>query len=164
MTKEARMPNDEPCGAALLTGFAVLLSSLCSCISSFSCAAELSRAIDIRTLPYERSLEKLPVDLTATVGFVESGGTVFVQDDSAGTHMHFKPARNDLRVGDRVRVKGTTLAGLYFPGVDVAELQLLGHEAPPAAVACDLRRPRHGPFSLSTSAGRRTGPHLEPAG
>ncbi|MDZ4404709.1 sensor histidine kinase [Prosthecobacter sp.] len=116
------------------TRFAVLAVSLCSALhSSFS--AELSRAIDIRTLSYERSLEKLSVELTATVGFVESGGTVFVQDDSAGTHLHFKPARNDLRVGDRVRVKGTTLAGLYFPGVDVTELEILGHESPPAAVS-----------------------------
>jgi type II secretory pathway pseudopilin PulG len=96
-------------------------------------SAELTRAIDIRTLPYERSLEKLPVDLTATIGFVESGSTVLVQDDTAGTHLHFKPNRNDLRVGDRVRIKGTTTAGLYLPGVDVTELQILGHEAPPAA-------------------------------
>jgi signal transduction histidine kinase len=94
-----------------------------------------TRAIDIRTLPYERSLAKLPVDLTATVGFVESGGTVFVQDDSAGTHLHFKPARNDLRVGDRVQVKGITMAGLYLPGVEVTELKSLGHESPPAAVS-----------------------------
>jgi signal transduction histidine kinase len=124
---ECRMTN------ARWVRITVLISSFCILHSSLS--AELTTAIDIRTLPYERSLEKLPVDLTATVGFVESGGTVFVQDDSAGTHLHFKPARNDLRVGDRVRVKGTTLAGLYFPGVDVTELQLLGHEAPPAAVA-----------------------------
>ncbi len=96
---------------------------------------QLTRALDIRTLPYERSLEKLPVELTATVGFVESGGTVFVQDESAGTHLHFKPANNDLRVGDRVHIKGTTLAGLYFPGVDVTDLDILGHESPPAGVS-----------------------------
>jgi signal transduction histidine kinase len=99
-----------------------------------SAQTALTRAIEIRTLSYERSLERLPVDLTATVGFVESSGTAFVQDDTAGTHLHFKPARNDLRAGDRVRVKGTTTAGLYFPGVDVLELELLGREAPPAAV------------------------------
>jgi len=132
------MPNDELCGAASLiarfrhSGF-VILSSFVILISSFSAAAELSRALDIRTLPYERSLEKLPVDLTATIGFVESGSTVLVQDDTAGTHLHFKPNRNDLRVGDRVRIKGTTTAGLYLPGVDVTELQILGHEAPPVA-------------------------------
>jgi signal transduction histidine kinase len=97
--------------------------------------AQLTRALDIRTLPYERSLEKLPVELTAVVGFVESGGTVFVQDDTAGTHLHFKPARNDLRVGDRVQVKGITMAGLYLPGVEVVELQILGHESPPAGVS-----------------------------
>ncbi len=95
--------------------------------------AQLSRAVDIRLLPYERSLEKLPVDLTCVVGFVENGGTAFVQDATAGTHLHFKPPRNDLRVGDRVRVRGTTTAGLYIPGVDVQELQILGHENPPAA-------------------------------
>ncbi|WP_395717366.1 sensor histidine kinase [Prosthecobacter sp.] len=96
-------------------------------------SAQLTTALDIRTLPYERSLEKLPVELTATVGFVESSTTVFVQDDTAGTHLHFKSGRNDLRVGDHIRVKGTTTAGLYFPGVDVAELQILGHESPPTA-------------------------------
>ncbi|GEP45045.1 hypothetical protein BGE01nite_43360 [Brevifollis gellanilyticus] len=94
----------------------------------------LTRAIDIRTLPYERSLEKLPVDLTATVGFVESGSTVFVQDETAGTHLHFRPFRNNLRPGDRVRIQGTTTAGLYFPGVDVTQVQVLGHETPPVAV------------------------------
>ncbi len=117
------------------TRFAVLAVSLCSVLhSSFAAGAPLTRAIDIRMLPYERSLEKLPVDLTATVGFVENSGTAFVQDDTAGTHLHFRPARNDLRVGDHVRIQGTTTAGLYFPGVDVAQLQILGHEAPPMAV------------------------------
>lgn len=112
-----------------------LLKAACIALASLGIAhAQLTRALDIRTLPYERSLEKLPVELAATVGFVESGGTVFVQDESAGTHLHFKPARNDLRVGDRVHVKGSTMAGLYLPGVEVAELQILGHESPPAAV------------------------------
>lgn len=111
----------------------MLALSLCSAVildSSF--AAELTTAIDIRTLPYERSLEKLPVDLTGVIGFVESSGTAFFQDSSAGTHLHFKPPRNDLRAGDRVRVKGVTMAGLYLPGVDVSEITVLSHEAPPA--------------------------------
>lgn len=95
---------------------------------------QLTTALEIRTLPYEQALEKLPVDLTATVGFVENGGTAFVQDATAGTHLHFKPARSGLRVGDRVRVKGTTTAGLYLPGVDVTALTLLGHEAPPRGI------------------------------
>ena len=94
----------------------------------------LTRAIDIRTLPYERSLEKLPADLEATIGFVESSGTVFVQDDSAGTHLHFKPTRSDLRAGDKVRIKGLTVPGLYLPGLDVTDLQILGHGPPPAPV------------------------------
>ncbi|MFO1486691.1 MAG: sensor histidine kinase [Verrucomicrobiaceae bacterium] len=115
------------------SSFLILVSSFLM-VSSFSAAAELNRAIDIRTLPYERSLEKLPVDLTATIGFIESATTAFVQDDTAGTHLHFKPGRTDLHVGDQVRIRGTTTAGLYFPGVDVTELVILGHAAPPAAV------------------------------
>lgn len=116
------------------------LHALCCLFLHFPASAQtppppLTRAIDIRTLPYERSLEKLPVDLTATVGFVESNGTAFVQDATAGTHLHFKPPRAGLRVGDRVQVKGTTTAGLYLPGVDVATLTVLGHEPPPAAIA-----------------------------
>ncbi|WP_294219709.1 histidine kinase, partial [Prosthecobacter sp.] len=132
MTEKCRMTNDRHRWRLLIAGL-VIHSAFGIPHSSFS--AELSRAIDIRTLPYERSLEKLPVDLTATVGFVESNTTVFVQDDTAGTHLHFKPGRNDLRAGDQVRLKGTTTAGLYFPGVDVTELQILGHGAPPAAAA-----------------------------
>ena len=131
---EWRMTNAKPPGPASGLWRCVLLSVFVFLHSSLTAGAPLSRAIDIRMLPYERSLEKLPVDLTATVGFVENGGTAFVQDDTAGTHLHFRPARNDLRVGDHVRVQGTTTAGLYFPGVDVAQLQILGHEAPPVAV------------------------------
>lgn len=108
-------------------GFALL-------IQGAAAQVPLTRAIDIRTLPYERSLEKLPVELTATVGFVESNGTAFVQDATAGTHLHFKPPRAGLRVGDRVQLKGTTTAGLYLPGVDVLNLTVLGHEAPPVAM------------------------------
>lgn len=134
------MQTGEPPGAPrraglfMLRSVFALASSFLILASSFAAGAPpLTRAIDIRTLAYERSLEKLPVDLTATVGFVENGGTAFVQDDTAGTHLHFRPARNDLRVGDHVRIQGTTTAGLYFPGVDVASLQVLGHGEPPAA-------------------------------
>lgn len=107
---------------------------LLACCGLAAAQDVLTRAVDIRMLPYERSLEKLPVDLTATVGFVESGGTAFVQDSTSGTHLHFKPPREGLRVGDKIRVKGTTTAGLYFPGVDVLEMQMIGHEPPPPGV------------------------------
>jgi signal transduction histidine kinase len=114
--------------------YRALFCHACLLLSQAAAERVLTTALDIRTLPYERSLEKLPVALKATVGFVESGGTVFVQDETAGTHLHFKPARNDLRVGDRVRVKGVTMAGLYLPGVEVTEITVLSHESPPAAV------------------------------
>jgi signal transduction histidine kinase len=94
---------------------------------------QLTRAVDVRALPYERALEKLPVDLTATVGFVE-GGTVFVQDETAGTHLHLKPATTDVKAGDRVRAAGVTMPGLYLPGVTVTTMEVLGHGPPPEPV------------------------------
>lgn len=96
---------------------------------------QLTRAVEVRSLPYERALEELPVALTATVGFVEGTGTLFVQDETAGTHLHVKPAQTGLRVGDQVRVEGTTMPGLYLPGVTVTRLEVLGHGPPPTPMA-----------------------------
>ncbi|HYF36932.1 MAG TPA: sensor histidine kinase, partial [Prosthecobacter sp.] len=95
---------------------------------------QLTRALDVRELPYERALEKLPVDLTATVGFIEGQGTVFVQDETAGTHLHLKPAAMELKVGDRVRAEGVTMPGLYLPGVAVTRLEVLGHGPAPEPI------------------------------
>lgn len=95
----------------------------------------LTRALDVRSLLYEHSLQALPVSLEGSVSFVESSGTVFIQDDSGGTHLHFRPpARHDLRVGDQIRVTGLTTPGLYFPGVNVESLTRMGHGSAPTAV------------------------------
>lgn len=105
------------------------------CHAGISSAQDRTTAAAIRSLPVERAREKLPAQLTATVSFVEgAGGTVFVQDATAGTHLHFKPARPDLRVGDQVQVQGVTMAGLYLPGIEVETATVLGHAEPPAAV------------------------------
>lgn len=122
----------------------------------------LIRAIDIRTLPYERSLKKLPVDLTATVSYVESGGTAFVQDESAGTHLHFKDARHDLRAGDQVRVKGFTMAGLYLPGIDVTDLRVLAHGSSPAPVKASYEDLAAGRFHYQTVSVYGVGRTLTP--
>lgn len=116
---------DYHCGMRRLLFILLLLLSPCHA------QEPLTHAAEVRALPYERSLEKLGVDLRATVGFVEGEGTVFVQDETAGTHLHLKPGRTDLKVGDRVRAQGVTMPGLYLPGVTVTKLEVLGQGPPP---------------------------------
>lgn len=95
----------------------------------------LTQALDVRSLPYERSLQALPVSLEGTISFVESSGTAFIQDASGGTHLHFRPpVQHDLQVGDQIRVTGVTTPGLYFPGVNVESLTRIGRGLAPMAV------------------------------
>ncbi len=107
----------------------LLFSQILLCASSWPAAGQqpLTRALDVRSLPYEQSLQALPVSLEGTVSFVESSGTVFLQDRSGGTHLHFRPpVRHDLQVGDQIQVTGLTTPGLYFPGVNVESLTRIG--------------------------------------
>lgn len=94
--------------------------------------AQLTRAIDIRTLPLERAAAGERVEIKATVGFIEAPGTIFVQDDTGGTFFRTKSPLGSLRVGDTVEITGKTITGLYLTGIDAAEFHIVGHGAPPA--------------------------------
>lgn len=91
----------------------------------------LTRAIDVRALPVERAAAGVPVQLHATVGFIEAPGTVFVQDDSGGTFFRTKLRVESLRIGDVVDIKGVTVPGLYLTGIDATEFRISGHGDPP---------------------------------
>jgi signal transduction histidine kinase len=112
-----------------VSSFSALLLTLVLILAA-EARAQLTRAVEVRELPYERALEKLPVTLMATVSFVESQGTVFVEDETAGTHLHLKNAPL-LKAGDRVRAEGVTMPGLYLPGVTVTRLEVLDPGAAP---------------------------------
>lgn len=96
-------------------------------------SAELTSALQVRQLSAETAKEGLPVKLRATVHFIESPGTVFVQDATAGTFLRSKSAITDLLPGDVVEAEGVTFPGLFLPGVQLGSYKRVGHEALPLA-------------------------------
>ncbi|MBL9212077.1 MAG: sensor histidine kinase [Opitutaceae bacterium] len=98
-------------------------------------AAELTKAIQVRSLSYDEARSGLEAQIRGTVTFVEGPGAVFVQDDTAGTFFRPEPA-NKLRPGDVVEVTGRTQPGNYLPGIALAPYRIIGHgPLPPAVVA-----------------------------
>jgi signal transduction histidine kinase len=95
--------------------------------------AELTQAIEIRSLSYEEAEAGLDVRIRGTVTFIEGPNAVFVQDETAGTF--FRPAPGDeLRPGAIVEVTGKTHAGRYLPGIALAPYQIIGYGPLPPAV------------------------------
>ncbi len=110
----------------------LLVISLLS--GSSEARADLTTALALRSLTAEQAREKTPVSLQGTIIFIDSPGTAFMQDETAGAHIHMKPGRSDLRIGDRIKVEGVTMPGLFLPGVDVSNLEIIGRGALPAAI------------------------------
>jgi signal transduction histidine kinase len=95
-------------------------------------AAELTKAIQVRSLPYEEARGQA-ARLRGTVTFIEGPGAVFIQDETAGTF--FRPEQLDkLRPGDIVEVTGRTQPGNYLPGIALAPYRIIGHGPLPPAV------------------------------
>ncbi len=111
--------------------YAALIACLLLC-SAALLRAELTRAIDIRTLPVERAMAGEAVLIQGTVGFVETPGTVFIQDATAGTFFRNKAGHGGLRVGDEVEVSGVTVPGLYLTGIEASSYRVLGAGPAPA--------------------------------
>ena len=89
--------------------------------------AQISDAISVRSLTSEQAKEGRAVNLRATVGFIESPGTIFVQDATAGTFLRTKLSIGELREGDEVEVQGRTFPGLFLPGIEIETLRVVGH-------------------------------------
>ena len=95
--------------------------------------AELTKALEIRSLSYDEAKAGLEVKLRGTVTFIEGPGAVFVQDETAGTF--FRPEKlNKLRPGDVVEVTGRTQPGNYLPGIGLAPYRIIGHGPLPESV------------------------------
>lgn len=98
----------------------------------------LRSAAEVRALAADRAALGVPVELEAVVGYVDAGSTVFAQDAGGGTFFRGSGAAGQVFVpGDRVRVRGVTLPGLYLPGIDAREVVRLGGGAPPEPVEAD---------------------------
>lgn len=85
----------------------------------------------MRSLSAEQAKEGRAVYLRATVGFIESPGTVFVQDSTAGTFLRSKKLPVEIKEGDVVEVTGRTFPGLFVPGIELDGLRVVGHGDPP---------------------------------
>lgn len=95
-----------------------------------------TRAIDIRSLSIADAQQGLPVRLTGTVTFIGAPGSVFVQDETAGTF--FRPASTEpLEAGDVVEITGRTHVGYYLPGIGVSPFRIVGRAPVPPAVDTD---------------------------
>lgn len=111
-------------------------SLLCLCLLLLGFtpgAAQLTDALSVRSLSAEQAKEGRAVTLRATVGFIESPGTIFVQDATAGTFLRTKKLLIDLKEGDQVEVHGQTFPGLFLPGVEIGRIEVIGHGDPPLA-------------------------------
>lgn len=95
--------------------------------------AQLTTALELRSLSAEEADTGVAVDLRGVVIFAEPQGTVFFQDTTAGTFFQLKgqPAPS---AGDEIRVRGISYPGLYLPGIEEAGLEVLGHPGLPEAV------------------------------
>ncbi|SKA98409.1 Histidine kinase-, DNA gyrase B-, and HSP90-like ATPase [Prosthecobacter debontii] len=103
-------------------------------------AQELLRhAAEVRALPPDRALAGVPAELEVVVGFIESpsSGTVFVQDETGGTYFRVNPHGAALKVGDRVRLRGKSVPGLYLAGVEAQSYEVIGTGEPPIPVTAD---------------------------
>ena len=110
----------------------VLIATTAILCQAADVRAQLTRAIDIRTLPLERAAAGEPVELKGVIGFIEAPGTVFVQDETGGTFFRTKAQLGPLRVGDVVEIKGRTVTGLNLTGIDATEFRMFDHGAPPS--------------------------------
>lgn len=79
-----------------------------------SSEAQLSTALEVRSLTFDEAEAGQPVDLVGIVIFADPPGTIFVQDETAGTFFQLE-GRTPPKPGDAVRVRGTTYPGLYLP-------------------------------------------------
>lgn len=99
--------------------------------------AQLHTALEVRSLSPETAESGQPVDLRGIVVFSDPPSTIFFQDETAGTFF-----RLDGRVppapGSEVRVIGSTMPGLYLPGIHEATFEILGQPGLPAAIPATL--------------------------
>lgn len=96
-------------------------------------SAPLTNVRELRHLTLEEVESDVPVDLRGIVIFAEPQGTVFFQDEEAGTFFQLR-GRQPPSPGDEIRVRGRSYPGLYVPGVEEAEFEVLGRPGLPDAV------------------------------
>lgn len=113
--------------------FIALAIHAVACLIATLAAAQLDTALKVRSLSPEQAKDGVPVHLRAMVHFIEPPGTVFVQDETAGTFLRTKTLPGDLKPGDVVEVNGKSFPGLFLPGVETSSFHVIGHGELPRA-------------------------------
>ena len=114
----------------------ILAATLTACALDDPPAIEpssvLSCARDIRLLAPDKAAMGLPVRLEAVITYIDVGNTVFVQDATAGTHVHGPLLDPNRRWGYRVLIEDKIMPGLYVPGIRAVRVEVLGPGEAPA--------------------------------
>jgi len=121
-------------GAAILFGVVALPGG--SAVSPHPVSAQLGTALEVRSLDFEQATEGFEVELEGIVIFSDPPATAFLQDETAGTFFRLE-GRPPPRAGARVRVRGHSFPGLYLPGVERTEFEVIGYEGLPAGREVD---------------------------
>jgi signal transduction histidine kinase len=118
--------------------YVILAAALATCALDdtppAAATSVLTCARDVRRLTPDQAALGLPVRLESVITYVDAGNTIFVQDATAGTHVHDMPRDPSWRWGQRILVEGKTFPGLYVPGIRAARVQALGPGETPAPV------------------------------
>lgn len=90
---------------------------------------KLTTAREVRSLTGVEAEEGKPVEITGIVIFSDPPATAFLQDESAGTFFQLD-GESAPAAGDKVRVTGRTFPGLFLPGIEETEFEILSRETP----------------------------------
>lgn len=96
-------------------------------------AQEIATAAEVRALSPAEADRGRPARLRGSVTFVEGPSAIFLEDETSGTFFRVHKL-GPLHAGDRIEVTGKTRMGLYLPGLDYAELRILGSGPLPPAI------------------------------
>lgn len=99
--------------------------------------AQLRTALELRSLSLDEAQAGVPVELRGVVVFSDPPSTVFFQDATAGAFFRLD-RRTPPAPGDEIRVRGFSQQGLYLPGIERAEFEILGHPGLPEAIPVDF--------------------------
>jgi len=111
---------------------AVVLIVLCAFAGSVE--AQIENAKELRSLSFAEVEEGPSIHLTGVVIFSDPPSTIFIQDKTAGTFFRLD-SRTPPEPGDRVEVRGRAFPGLYVPGIEEAEFEVIAHSGVPEPIA-----------------------------
>ena len=105
-----------------------LILILLSLSVGFAAGTPLKTLAEVRALSVEEAAQGLPVLVEGIVIYLEPDSPNFIfHDGTAGCYVTALPlqSRKNLHVGSRVRIKGVTRFGSFFPDIEGAEFTVI---------------------------------------